>query len=204
VIDVAAEMLDAGILEKSGRLCASHASERLRPSPDGGLEFVIAWADQTAIGKDITVTQQDVRAIQLAKGALYAGSQLLLKRLGIDRPDRVVLTGAFGSVIDRKRALRIGLFPDCGLDNVRVVGNAAGDGARSALLNRQKRLEAERLAREIEYVELTTEPEFTHRFVEATQLPHATDRFPSVLKGPDARGGSEPASGRASMQGDSR
>ncbi len=183
VIDAVAEMFSAGILNKSGRIGESGGSARLRSSPQGGREFVIAWAEQTAIDEDITVTQEDVRAIQLAKGALYAGSKLLLRRLGIDRPDRVVLAGAFGSVIDVERALRIGLFPDCGLENVRVAGNAAGDGARIALLNREKRAEAERLAREVEYVELTTEPEFAHSFVQATQLPHATDAFPSVREG---------------------
>ena len=148
--------------------------------PRGGYEFVIAWAEQTVIGEDITVTQDDIRAIQLAKAALYAGSQLLLRRFGIERPDRVVLAGAFGSVIDIERALCLGLFPDCGIENVRAVGNAAGDGARMALLNRHKRTEAERMARQVEYVELTTEPGFMELFTEATHLPHATDSFPSL------------------------
>jgi uncharacterized 2Fe-2S/4Fe-4S cluster protein (DUF4445 family) len=149
VIDAVAEMLSAGILEKSGHIRKARDSTRLRSSPEGGHEFVIAWAEQTAIAEDMA--------------------------------ERVVLAGAFGSVIGLKRALRIGLFPDCGLENVRAVGNAAGDGARIALLNREKRAEAERHAREVEYVELTTEPQFMESFVEATHLPHATDRFPSVV-----------------------
>ena len=143
-------------------------------------EFVIAWAGQTTIGEDITLTQADVRAIQLAKAALYAGSRLLLERFGAERPDRVVLAGAFGSVIDLERALAIGLFPDCGLENVTAIGNAAGDGARMALLNVAAREEAERLARRIEYLELSTARGFNDAFVAATQLPHAEDSFPST------------------------
>jgi uncharacterized 2Fe-2S/4Fe-4S cluster protein (DUF4445 family) len=188
-IDAVAEMLGAGIVQKSGRISTARDCARVRPCRDGGYEFVIAWADQTAIGEAITITQGDIRAIQLAKGALYAGSRLLLRRLGIEQPDRVVLAGAFGSVIDVERALQIGLFPDCGLQNVSVAGNAAGDGARIALLNRERRAQAERLARQVEYVELTTEPGFMDSFIEATQLPHATDSFPSVRKGARTLGG---------------
>jgi uncharacterized 2Fe-2S/4Fe-4S cluster protein (DUF4445 family) len=180
VLEAVAELLRAGIVDRTGRIGNGCASERVRPCPEGGYEFVIAWAEQTVIGEDITVTQDDVRAIQLAKAALYAGSQLLLRRFGVERPDRVVLAGAFGSVIDIERALCLGLFPDCGIENVRAVGNAAGDGARMALLSRHKRAEAERMARQVEYVELTTEPGFMELFTEATHLPHATDSFPSL------------------------
>jgi uncharacterized 2Fe-2S/4Fe-4S cluster protein (DUF4445 family) len=179
-IDAVAELLRAGLLERSGRFNAEAESERLRISPEGMREFVIAWADETASGAEIVLTQGDVRAIQLAKAALYAGSELLLARLGVERPDRVVLAGAFGSVIDLERALWIGLFPDCGLENVSAVGNAAGDGARIALLDRRKRAEAEHLARWVEYVELSTERAFDERFVEATHMPHMEHRFPTV------------------------
>jgi uncharacterized 2Fe-2S/4Fe-4S cluster protein (DUF4445 family) len=180
ILEAVAEMLHAGIVDRTGRISNGGASDRVRPCPEGGYEFVVAWAEQTVIGEDITVTQDDIRAIQLAKAALYAGSQLLLRRFGIERPDRVVLAGAFGSVIDIERALCLGLFPDCGIENVRAVGNAAGDGARMALLNRHKRTEAERMARQVEYVELTTEPGFMELFTEATHFPHATDSFPSL------------------------
>jgi len=179
-IEAVAELLRAGIIDQSGRMSADIECARLRRSSDGMLEFVIAWADETAIGEDITFTQADVRAIQLAKGALYAGSELLLRRLGAERPDRVILAGAFGSVIDLERALAIGLFPDCGLKNVSAVGNAAGDGARMALLDRHKRVEAENLARDVEYVELSTEPGFNDCFVAATHIPHMSHRFSSL------------------------
>ena len=175
VIDAVAEMVRAGVLRKNGSFDKSRDSSRLREGPDAIWEFVIAWADQTAINEDITLTQKDVRAVQLAKAALYAGSKMLLKRMGIERPDRVILAGAFGTGIDTGRALAIGLFPDCGLENVLAVGNAAGDGARIALLNREKRAEAERVAREVEYVELTAEPEFMRTFVFATEFPDRSE-----------------------------
>ncbi|MFN8624874.1 MAG: ASKHA domain-containing protein [Candidatus Binatia bacterium] len=183
ILETVAEMFHAGIVDRSGRIRNGGGSPRVRPCTDGGFEFVVAWAEQTAIGIDITVTQEDVRAIQLAKAALYTGGQLLLRRFGIARPDRVTLAGAFGSVIDVERALWLGMFPDCGIENVRAVGNAAGDGARIALLNRHKRAEAERMARQVEYVELTAEPGFMDAFVDATHLPHATDHFPSLADG---------------------
>ena len=89
----------------------------------------------------------------------------------IQKIDRVVLAGAFGSVMDRERALVLGMFPDCGLENVISVGNAAGDGARLALLDRDKRIEADRISRKIEYVELTTDSNFTEEFMQALSFP---------------------------------
>lgn len=180
VLEAVAELFRAGLIDSTGRLYSERPCRRLRQNVDGMWEFVIAWAEQTAIGEDITLTQADVRAIQLAKAALYAGSRLLLDRFGAERPDRVVLAGAFGSVIDLERALAIGLFPDCGLGNVTAIGNAAGDGARMALLNVAVREEAGSLARRIEYLELSTARGFNDAFVSATQLPHAEDRFPST------------------------
>jgi uncharacterized 2Fe-2S/4Fe-4S cluster protein (DUF4445 family) len=171
IIDAVSEMFTSGIIRKNGSFNKELKSKRLRTGSDGKHEFVIAWAKQTAIGKDITVTQQDVRAIQLAKAAIYAGSMLLLDRMGIKLPDKVLLAGAFGSVIDKKRALAIGMFPDCGLTNVSGIGNAAGDGARFALLNRAKRKEADKIARQVEYIELTKEPSFQDIFIKATHFP---------------------------------
>ncbi len=187
VLEAVAELLRAGLIDSTGRLHSGQPCRRLRQGAGGMWEFVLAWAEQTAIGEDITLTQGDVRAIQLAKAALYAGSQMLLERFGAARPDRVVLAGAFGSVIDLERALAIGLFPDCGLENVSAIGNAAGDGARMALLNVATRQEAQLLARRIEYLELSTTPGFNNAFIAATQLPHAEDHFPSIDAGPASR-----------------
>lgn len=179
IIDVVAEMFKAGIIEKSGRFNKKLNSPRLRAT-DKGPEFVIAWVHETSIGRDITVNIADVRAVQLAKAAMYAGAKVMMRKLGLEKPDRVILTGAFGSYIDKVQAMTIGLFPDCELDNVYAVGNAAGDGARITLLNVDKRAEANRIARQVEYIELTVEPDFEKEFVQAMHFPHMRDPFPHL------------------------
>jgi len=181
IVDAVAEMLKAGILQQSGRFNTELETPRLRVT-EKGPEFVVAWANETSIGQDITVCQGDVRAIQLAKGAMYAGAKLMMRRLGVDRLDKVILAGAFGSYINKKSALTIGLFPDCPLENIYSVGNAAGDGARIALLNVDKRKEADEIARKVEYIELTIEPDFEAQFAQAMYFPHMQDAFPH-LKG---------------------
>jgi uncharacterized 2Fe-2S/4Fe-4S cluster protein (DUF4445 family) len=181
IIDAIAEMYRSGIIDKSGRLNREVPSSRLK-STDRTIEFVIAWKEETAIGKDITITQEDVRNVQLAKAALYTGAKLMMRRLGIEKLNKVTLAGAFGSTIDREKALVLGMFPDCDLKNVYAVGNAAGDGARLALLNREKRAEADEIARKVEYMELSIEADFQKEFIEAMQIPHMEDSFPH-LKG---------------------
>ena len=187
IIDAVAEMFRTGILTKSGAFNRDIATPRLRVGTDDKPEFVLAWADETIITKDITVTVQDVRAIQLAKAAMYAGAKLMLKRIGVDRPDKVVLAGAFGSFIDKKKAMALGMFPDCEPDRIYAVGNAAGDGARMALLSRRKRTEAQDMARRVEYVELSTQEDFQREFVRAIHFPHMVDEFPHVAKRREAR-----------------
>ena len=180
IIDGIAELYRAGIIDKTGRFRKEKIeSPRLKIS-DGRPEFVIAWKDETSIGKDITITQQDVRNVQLAKGALYTGAKLMMRRLGIEKLDKVILAGAFGSYIDTEEAMVLGMFPDCDLKKVYAVGNAAGDGARIALLNRNKRLEADEIARKVEYIELTIEEGFQKEFMESMQIPHMKDPFPHL------------------------
>jgi uncharacterized 2Fe-2S/4Fe-4S cluster protein (DUF4445 family) len=147
---------------------------------DGEPEFVIAWARETVINHDIVICQKDIRAIQLAKAAMYSGARLMMNRLGISKIDQVILAGAFGSYIDKESAALIGLFPDCDLKNVRAVGNAAGDGARIALLDIEKRKEADVMARRVEYVELTVEPNFNKTFMHSLIFPHQVDKFPHL------------------------
>ena len=118
--------------------------------------------------------------MQLAKAALYAGAKLMMKRLGIARLDRVILAGAFGSVIDPAAAMTLGMFPDCDLAHVSAVGNAAGDGARIALLDREKRREADTVARQVEYLELTLAADFQQEFLAALAVPHERDLFPHL------------------------
>ena len=143
-------------------------------------EYILATADQTATGREIVVTQDDVRNIQLAKGALYAGCKLLMRRRGVEKVDKIVLAGAFGSYIDPLHAMVLGLFPDCALDQVYAVGNAAGDGARIVLLSKARRAEAALAARRVEYVETAIDPAFQDEFVGAMYLPHMTDAFPHL------------------------
>jgi uncharacterized 2Fe-2S/4Fe-4S cluster protein (DUF4445 family) len=181
IIDAMAELYRTGIIDKTGRFGKTGVFPRLRLSEDRP-EFVIAWKEETSIGKDIVITQQDVRNVQLAKGALYTGAKLMMKRLGIEKLDRIILAGAFGSYIDKESAMVLGMFPDCDLGNVHAVGNAAGDGARIALLNRDKRREADEIARTVEYIELTVEKDFQKEFLDAMYFPHGKDHFPH-LKG---------------------
>ncbi len=178
IIDGVAELLRAGIIDQTGRFCPPRPSPRLRRE-EGKPAFVVAWANETAINRDIVITQQDIRNVQLAKGALYAGAKLLMRRLGSVRPDRVILAGAFGSYIDPGKALRIGLFPPCDLDRVTAAGNAAGQGACLALLDQDKRSEAEELARRVRYVELTIEKDFSQELMDALYFPHRQDPFPA-------------------------
>ena len=147
-----------------------------------GPEFVVARKDETSIGKDITITQPDIRNVQLAKAALYTGAKLMMKKLGIEKLDKVILAGAFGTYINTEAAMILGMFPHCDSRNVYAVGNAAGDGAGIALLNRDKRVEADEIARKVEYVELTIEKDFQKEFIDALSFPHAKDPFPH-LKG---------------------
>ena len=178
IVDAIAEMVKAGIIEESGRFNRKLVSPRFSIT-DEGPAFVIAWASETSLGRDITVSIDDVRAVQLAKGAMYAGVRILMEKLGVTELDKVILAGAFGSYINKENALAIGLFPDCALERVYSVGNAAGDGARLALISLDKRREAEEIARKVEYVELTVEPEFQKYFVDALHFP-----IPNELNSP--------------------
>ena len=126
--------------------------------------------------------QNDVRAIQLAKAALYAGARLLMDKLGVDRIERITLAGAFGSHIDVKYAMVLGLIPDCDLAKVTSAGNAAGTGARIALLNRRARTEIEAVVRRIEKIETAIEPDFQRHFVDAMAIPHAAAPMPNLAK----------------------
>ncbi|PKN68229.1 MAG: ferredoxin [Deltaproteobacteria bacterium HGW-Deltaproteobacteria-15] len=183
ILDVLAELYSSGVILKSGRFNPNQKTSRFRKNAGNHQpEFVIAWAEETSIGKDIVITQKDVRQIQLAKGALYCGCKLMMRRLGIRNVDVVKIAGAFGTHVDRQKALIMGLFPDCPIENILAIGNAAGDGARAALLNRKKREEADWVARNVEYIELTVEKDFEREFMQAMQIPHMKDDFPH-LKG---------------------
>jgi uncharacterized 2Fe-2S/4Fe-4S cluster protein (DUF4445 family) len=179
IIEVVTELFTTGLLRADGRFDPEAATPRMRWNGAKG-EYLLATAEQTATGQPIVVTQDDVRNIQLAKGALYAGCKLLMRRRGVTTVDKIVLAGAFGSYIDPLRAMILGLYPDCPLDNVYAVGNAAGDGARIVLLSKARRVEAARAARNVEYIETAIDPYFQEEFVGAMHLPHMTDSFPHL------------------------
>jgi len=182
ILDAVARLYMAGIVRKTGAFTKKEQkSQRLRKHPETGMpEFVLAWADETTIGRDIVITQRDVRQVQLAKAAIYTGSKLMMRKMKIDRVSQVKIAGAFGSHIDCSLALVLGMFPDCDIDKIEPVGNAAGDGCRMALLNHSFRREADLLVKKMKYVELTLEEGFPHQLMEATQIPHMVDEFPHL------------------------
>lgn len=185
IIEIVAEMYLAGIIRGDGRFNNEREHERLIWQGKKGA-YIAATADQTTTGQPILVTQDDIRNVQLAKAALYAGTKLLMNRAKIDQVDRIVLAGAFGSYIDPHYAMLLGLIPDCPLDSVMAVGNAAGDGARIALLNRHKRDEAAQFSRWVTYIETAVDPNFQNEFVDAIHIPHMSDEFPNLVGRLDA------------------
>jgi uncharacterized 2Fe-2S/4Fe-4S cluster protein (DUF4445 family) len=182
IIEAIAELFKAGLLAPNGRFVEiEHERLRLGLGEGGGkAEFVLAWPHETATGREIVIHSDDIRAIQLGKAALYAGSKLLMQRLGLNQVDKIVLAGGFGSYIDPLHAMILGLIPDCALEQVQAVGNAAGDGARMILLDKQKRQEAQWAARWVTYIETAVEPSFQSEFVGALDLPHSSDPFPHL------------------------
>ncbi|MFM7717989.1 MAG: ASKHA domain-containing protein [Actinomycetota bacterium] len=172
IIEVIAEMLLAGIITREGVVDGALAARTPRVVAEGRT-FSYVLHDEPRLA----ITQRDVRAIQLAKGALYAGCRLLMDHLGVDRVDRIRLAGAFGAQIDAVHALVLGLVPDCDPQAVTAAGNAAGTGARIALLNVAARREIEDVVRRVEKIETATEPRFQEHFVGAMGIPHATDPY---------------------------
>ena len=176
IIEVIAEMYLAGIIKPDGTIDGSKAAINPRIQEDGRTFSYLIQAGEP----EIRITQNDIRAIQLAKAALYAGARLLMDHMGVDHVDRITLAGAFGSHIDVKYAMILGLIPDCDLDKVNSAGNAAGTGARIALLNRTARREIEALVSRIEKVETAVEPRFQEHFVKAMAIPHADADYPHL------------------------
>jgi uncharacterized 2Fe-2S/4Fe-4S cluster protein (DUF4445 family) len=178
IVEVVAEMYLAGVVSAEGRIDGSLADRTPRVVADGRT-FAYVLHDGP---RRILVTQNDVRAIQLAKAALYAGVRLLMDHAGIDHLDEVRLAGAFGSQIDPVHAMILGLVPDCDLDRTVPAGNAAGTGALIALLSATARAEIEQVVREVEKIETAVEPRFQDHFVDAMAIPHATAPMPNLAR----------------------
>ncbi len=178
IIEVVAEMFLSGIIDSNGVVRGELATRSPRIIADNRTFSYVLHEGEV----NIRITQNDVRQIQLAKAALYAGIRLLMDRLAIEKIDRIRLAGAFGSHIDVKYAMVLGLIPDCSLDNVASAGNAAGTGARIALLDKHSRHNIEAVVRQVEKIETAVEPQFQEHFVEAMAFPHKSASFPELGK----------------------
>ena len=181
IIEALAEMYLAGIIRHDGTIDGSLAARNPRIQEDGRT-FSYELYKATAEARPLKIMQNDVRAIQLGKAALYAGVRLLMERLNIETVDRIRLAGAFGSHIDVKYAMVLGMIPDCRLEGVSSAGNAAGTGARIALLDQRSRKDIEDLVRRVEKIETAVEPRFQEFFVEAMAIPHLTAPFEELRK----------------------
>ena len=179
IIEVIAEMFLAGVLKSDGIVDGSLAAKSSRVIPDGKT-FGYVLHDEGDV--KIVITQNDVRAIQLAKAALYAGARLLMDKLKIDNLDRIRLAGAFGAHIDVKYAMVLGMIPDCELEHVTSAGNAAGTGATITLLDKDARSEIEDVVKRIQKIETAVEQKFQDHFVEALAIPHKTAEYPLLKK----------------------
>jgi uncharacterized 2Fe-2S/4Fe-4S cluster protein (DUF4445 family) len=183
IIEVIAELFLSGVIDQDGTIKgdltnADGTARTSRIVADGRTySYVLQRAGERAGTPELRIAQNDVRAIQLAKGALYAGARLLMDRAGLDTVDSVKLAGAFGSHIDPVYALVLGMIPDCEPSKVISVGNAAGSGAVRALLSKADRDEIAHVARTITKVETAIEPRFQEHFVQAMGLPHSTDPY---------------------------
>ncbi|CUH80469.1 ASKHA domain-containing protein [Tropicibacter naphthalenivorans] len=182
IIEAVAEMRIAGVLDASGLIGSAEQTGTERCFSEGRTHSYLIHDATDQGGPRITVTMGDIRAIQLAKSALYAGARLLMDKRGVDKVDRVVMAGAFGAHISPLHAMVLGMIPDVPLDKVTNAGNAAGTGARIALCNLKARREIEKTVREITKIETAIEERFTEFFVAANAIPNAADPFPELSK----------------------
>lgn len=181
-VDAIAEMMKAGILNHKGGF-NDVKSDRIRKGAEG-YEMIIAKEKESGVGKDIVVTQKDIGELVKAKAAIHAAVTILLDRLKLEEEniDKIFLAGAFGSYIDPENARTLGMLPDLDLERILPIGNAAGSGAKLALLNTEKRCEAEELSAKAVFVELATHPMFVREYVKSMYLPYKSlDRYPRTI-----------------------
>lgn len=187
IIDAVAEMLKAGIIDHRGRLNEGLVARtpRMRQGPSGEAEFVLAWKEETSVNTDIYVNQSDVNEIQKAKAAIHAGCTRLMAKKGITESaiDELIIAGAFGQYMDKASARTLGLFPEVPLDRIKDVGNAAGTGAKLALLSRAERQKAEDISDNASYYELATDPDFVREYASSMFFPYIDlSRYPETKK----------------------
>jgi uncharacterized 2Fe-2S/4Fe-4S cluster protein (DUF4445 family) len=199
IIEMVAEMRMAGIVDGPGLIGSPEQTGTSRCFLDGRTYSYMVYDDPE---RPITITNRDIREIQMAKAALYSGARLLMDKFEVDTVDRVVLAGAFGAHISPKHAMVLGMIPDAPLDKVTSAGNAAGTGARIALLNTKARAEIEQTVHNIHKIETAIEPRFQEHFVNASNIPNAVESFPNlfaILTLPDVNfntGGGDKEGGR--------
>jgi uncharacterized 2Fe-2S/4Fe-4S cluster protein (DUF4445 family) len=181
IIEVVAEMYLAGVISADGVVDGALSERNTRIRQEGRTWSYVLHYASSAEESDIVITQNDIRQIQLAKAALYAGIRLLMDEMGVTAVDRIRLAGAFGSHISVSHAMVLGLIPDCDLEQVTSAGNAAGVGARIALLDRNARLEIAETIRKAERIETAVAADFQAHFVGAMALPHQSDPFPNLF-----------------------
>jgi len=183
IVDIMAEMLKVGIIDVTGKMNKSLDSSSLHKADDG-YEYILAEANETTIGNNITITQKDIRQITLAKAAMHTGSVILMEELGVTENDidKVFIAGAFGNYIDVENARFIGMYPEIEISKVEIVGNAAGTGARMTLLSKKMRTIAENLVKnQIKYIELASKESFQNIYLNSTYIPYADlSKYPAT------------------------
>ncbi|MHA1916564.1 MAG: ASKHA domain-containing protein [Promethearchaeota archaeon] len=182
LVDAVAEMLKSKILTRSGNFNKDLVNHERFRKKDKSFEFIIAKKDETTLGTDITITQNDVRQIQMAKAAFYAAMRIILNQINKNlEVQQVFLAGAFGNYINASNAKFIGMIPDITESEIYQIGNAAGVGAQHCLINKDLRYKAEELLKKIQYIEIATKKEFQKEYAEAMYFPHLNlDYFPSL------------------------
>ena len=183
VVDAISEMFRVGVIAPNGKIRTNLESPRIRVG-NGEVQFVVATEEESATGEAVAITQKDVSEVQCAKAAMYAGATILMEDRGVTRDDldSILLAGAFGNYVSPRSAIGLGIFPEVPLSRVKQIGNAAGSGAKIALLDESTREEARKLARDIRFVELAARPEFQERFFQALYIPNRDQSlFPNVM-----------------------
>ncbi len=184
-VDAVSEMFRAGIVDSKGKIRRELDHPRIQTINDE-LQLILAPAEETATGEPVSIFQKDISEILNAKAAMYVGASTLMEEMGVGREDlhSILLAGAFGNYISPRNAISLGILPEVPLDRVIQIGNAAGSGAKIALLNKRARKEAWKLAREIRYIELAARSDFQDRFYKALYIPHLDETlFPEVMSG---------------------
>ncbi|MEW6069964.1 MAG: ASKHA domain-containing protein, partial [Candidatus Thermoplasmatota archaeon] len=183
LIDLLGELFRCGIIDKSGRI-KDLDIKRIREGKEGK-EFVVVWSKATKIGKDLVISEADIRNIVRTKAAIYAATSLLLKTMGYEIEDlsQIFIAGAFGNYLDARKSILTGILPDVSVEKLKFIGNGALTGAQLILLSKEKKKEAEEIFRKITYIDLSTNPKFFEEFTSALFLPHTNlELFPSVKK----------------------